>query len=395
MNPNLRRYASAALGALLALAFAATAPQTALAADPFEIDVSLPLSGPGAFLGKAQADMLAVLEGELNRAGSIEGRSVKFAVQDDQSSPQIGVQILTAVMAKHAPVLMGSALVAICNAMAPIAADHLLHYCLSTAFHPPDGSLGFSSGVSSTDQIGAGIRYLRERGFKRIAIITSTDATGLDADKIIDAAYALPENGGETVVAHEHFGVGDVSVAAQMARIRAANADAIIGWTTGSPTATLFRGMNDAGLTLPFVGGSGNVTYAEMKAYAAIMPRDVYFPGTPALVPDGLPNGPQKRAVLEYRAALTGAGLHPDLGNAFGWDQAMMVVAAFRKYGTHATPQQIRDFIVNAHWNGIAGTYDFKAYPQRGIGANAVMMVQWRADKEDWVGVSRPGGGLK
>jgi branched-chain amino acid transport system substrate-binding protein len=365
------------------------------AGDTVQVDVSLPLTGSGAFLGKAQADMLGVLEGLVNRSGGIGGRSVKFAIQDDQTSPQVGVQIVNGVIARHGPVLMGSAIVAICNAMAPIAGDRLLHYCLSTAFHPEDGSLGFSSGVSSADQIRGGVRYLHDRGLKRVAVLTSTDATGLDADNNIDAAFAQPENAGETIVAHEHFGVGDVTVSAQMAHIRAANAEAIIGWTTGSGTATLFRGVNEAGISVPFIAGSGNTTYAAMKAYASIMPRNVYFPATPALVPDSLPNGPQKRAVLEYRNALVTAGLHPDLGNAFGWDQARMIVEAFRKYGPNATPAQIREFIVNSHWRGIAGTYDFKAYPQRGIGINTVMMVQWRPDKEDWVSASRPGGGLK
>jgi branched-chain amino acid transport system substrate-binding protein len=390
---NIRRRIGLALGALLLAATPLTKADAAT--DTLQIDVVLPLTGSGAFLGKAQSDMLSVLAGQVNRAGGVAGRPVSFTVVDDQTNPQVGVQLMTAVVARHAPVILGSAIVAICNAMAPIAGDHLLHYCLSTAFHPEDGSLGFSSGVSSADQIAGGVRYLRERGLKRIAVITSTDATGLDADKVIDGLYALPENAVETIVAREHFSVADISVSAQMARIRAANADAIIGWTTGSGTATLFRGMNDAGISVPFVGGSGNATYAAMQAYASIMPRNVYFPATPALVPDSLPNGPQKRAVLDYRRALLAAGLHPDLGNAFGWDQALMVIGAFRKYGSNATPAQIRTFIVTSHWQGIAGTYDFNAYPQRGIGINAVQMVQWRSDKEDWVSASLPGGKLK
>jgi branched-chain amino acid transport system substrate-binding protein len=371
------------------------APRPGAAADPFEIDVVLPITGSGAFLGKTQSDMLNVLEGVVNRGGGINGQPVKFVIHDDQSTPQQGVQIMTALLAKHVAVVMGSSLVAVCNAMAPLARDGPLMYCFSTAFHPADGSLAFSSGTSTVVQIAAAVHYLRDRGFKRIAVITSTDASGQDGDHIIDDLFAQPENAGMSVVAHEHFAIGDVSVAAQMAHIRAANAQALIAWTTGSPLGTVLHGVSEAGLDLPFIGGSGNLTYVQMKTLTPLMPHETYFPGAPAIVPDVLPNGPTKRAVLEYQAACKAAGVHPDIGNAFGWDQTLMVVGALRKYGTGATPGQIRDFIVNSHWNGIAGHFDFKAVPQRGLDVNDVIMVQWRPEKDDWIGVSRPGGGLK
>jgi branched-chain amino acid transport system substrate-binding protein len=44
------------------------------------------------------------------------------------------------------------------------------------------------------------------------------------------------------------------------------------------------------------------------------------------------------------------------------------------------------------NWDGINGTYDFRAIPQRGVGIDSVLMVRWVKAKGTWVPVSRPGG---
>jgi branched-chain amino acid transport system substrate-binding protein len=366
----------------------------ARAADPFVIEAVFPLSGSGAFLGKAEAQTLGVMETLINRAGGISGQPVHFDVQDDASSPQVGVQLMTALTAKHVPFIFGSALVAVCNAMFPVSKD-LLMYCFSTGYHPPEGSLSFSGPVSTVDQITAGVRYLRDRGLKRIAILTSNDATGTDADRIIDAVLAQPDFRSVAIVSHEHFGVADVSVSAQIAQIKASGAQALVGWTTGNSLGTILHGYQDAGMKIAFVGGSGNLSYGEMKAFANLMPSDCSFPGAPALDPRSLPAGPTRRAAEDFQAAFVAAGQHPDISSGYGYDQVMMVVSAFRKLGPNATAVQLRNYIVSAHFNGINGTYDFAGHPGQGLGSNGVVMLRWNANKDGFDAVSGLGGAFK
>jgi len=366
----------------------------ARAAEPFVIEAVFPLSGSGAFLGKAEAQTLGVMETLINRAGGISGQPVHFDVQDDASSPQVGVQLMTALTAKHVPFVFGSALVAVCNAMFPVSKD-LLMYCFSTGYHPAEGSLSFSGPVSTVDQITAGLRYLRDRGLKRIAVLTSNDATGTDADRIIDSVLAQPDFRGVAITSHEHFGVTDVSVSAQIAQITASGAQALVGWTTGNSLGTILHGYQDAGLKIPLVGGSGNLSYGEMKAYATLMPSDCSFPGSPALDPRSLPAGPTRRAAEDFQAAFLAAGQHPDITSGYGYDQVMMVVNAFRKLGTNATAAQLRDYIVNAHFNGVNGTYDFTAHPGQGLGSNGVVMLRWNVLKDGFDAVSGLGGAVK
>lgn len=370
-----------------------SAPLAAGAVDPFEIDAIAPLTGGGAFLGRGWAEMLGVIEGVVNKSGGIAGRPIKFVVHDDATSPQQDVQIINAIIAKKAAIVSGPELVATCGAIEPLIKDNgPVVYCASTGIHPDEGSYMFSCGVSTADTIATSVRYFRERGFKKMAVLTSTDATGQDADKIIDALFAAPENRDAQIVSREHFAPADVSVTAQLTRIRASGAQALVAWTTGTPLGTVLRGASSIGLDIPIVSGPGNLTYAQMKAYAGILPRDIYFPAPPALVPDSLPRGALRQRSLELQTAFRAAGVRPDLANMLGWDSVFLMIEALKKRGTNATAAQVRDFIVSSRFIGVNGNYDFKAHPQRGLDANGVIMVRWEPPKDTWIAVSRPGG---
>jgi branched-chain amino acid transport system substrate-binding protein len=382
----MRRRAVFILAALLAIV-----PLAGRAADQFDINAILPLTGPAAFLGQEEAGALKVIEDVVNKSGGIGGRPIHFAIEDDQSSPQLGVQLLNGVAAKKVSAVIGSSLVAVCNAMMPLAKDGPADYCLSPGTHPPDGSYVFSSSISTTDLLAASAVYFRDRGWRKIAIITSSDATGQDAERGIDAAFNAAS--GEQIVDREHFNITDVSVAAQMAHIKASDAQALIAWSTGTPIATILRGIAEAGITLPVETTNGNLTYAQMKAYASFMPKELYFAAPPAIAPDQLPNGPVKHAVDTFISAFKTSGTRPDIGQSLAWDPAFLVIDAYKKYGLNATAEQIKDFIDGQRgWVGINGQYDFHAVPQRGVGVNNVIMVRWDPAKDTWVGVSKLGG---
>ncbi len=71
-------------------------------------------------------------------------------------------------------------------------------------------------------------------------MLVGTDATGRLAEPEFVAAAALPENRNVKLVTIEHFNLTDVTVAAQIARIRAADAQALIIWVNGSRSARWF-----------------------------------------------------------------------------------------------------------------------------------------------------------
>jgi branched-chain amino acid transport system substrate-binding protein len=389
---GLRRwFAALALGALVATGIAVP---PAAAADPVEINVILSLTGPGSFLGKNEQTAIAAVEAGVNRTGGIAGRPVHFAIADDQSSPAVDVQLAAALIARGVTVILGPSLAGGCNAItALLKADGPLLYCLTAGAHPAKGSYAFTYGVSTRDLIAVNVRYFRDRGWKKIALITSTDASGQDGEAGLDEALKRPEFADMTLVAREHYGVTDQSVTAQMTRIKASGAQALLAWGTGSPIGTVFHAISDVGLDLPVGVSASNLVYPEMKQFAAILPPQFMSAGLPAVALDSIPPGPLHAAVLAYTQAITAAGQHPDLAQAIGWDPALIVVDALKRLGPTASATQLRDDIAALHgFAGANGVYDFRDGSQRGLSESNAIMVRWDAGRDTWVAISKFGG---
>lgn len=366
-----------------------------VAAEPYDIHVILPLTGRASFVGKGQQQMLEALEGSLNKEGGIQGRPVHFIYHDDQTSPQVSVQLAQQILATHPSVYLGSSIVAMCNAVAPLVKNGPVMYCLSPGVHPKPRSYEFSASVSTFDLMTALIRYYRLEGWTRLAMISSTDATGQDVDRGIADVLKMPENRGVTLVRHEHFDPSDVSVAAQMERIKAAHPQALIAWTTGAAIATIFKGAVQVGLDVPVGTTNGNQTFAQMKQYAAFLPKQLYIPSSLFPEHDGVYTlDPRVEKVQhDMYAVLKAQGLRPDNMAGTSWDAALIVVDTLRHLGLKATPAEIRSRIAGiTDFAGINGIYDFKKYPQRGLGAEEAIVTRWEPQKESWVWVSKPGG---
>ena len=193
----------------------------------------------------------------------------------------------------------------------------------------------------------------------------------------------------------QHFNPTDISVAAQMERIKASGAQALIAWSTGAPVATIFKGAIQAGLDLPIAPSSGNQTFAQMAQYADFLPKQFVVPS--ALFPEHegvLQLDPRMETVQhEMYAILRERNLRADNMVATSWDAGLIVVAALRKLGPGATAQQVRDFIAGlTDFPGVDGIYDFKAYPERGLGPDASAIMRYDAGGKRWVWLSKPGG---
>jgi branched-chain amino acid transport system substrate-binding protein len=378
--------------ASVALAAALT---PAAAQAPYAIDVVIPLTGGASFVGEGQRATLQALADDINSRGGIKGQKIAFNFHDDQTSPQNAVQATTAIVGAHPAIILGSSLAGMCLAMAPLMREGPTHYCLSPGIHPKPGGYTFSASTSSVDQIAAVVRYYRLKGWTKIAVLDTTDASGQDGDKSIDAVLAYPENKDVQKVAFEHFNPTDISVSAQIERIRASGAQAIIAWTTGGPAATVFKGMSQGGLDLPVAPTSGNQTFQAMQNWKGFLPKQLVLAS--ALYPphEGLIELDPRMEAAQKRlyAVMDAHHIKVDNQAATSWDVGLIVEAALNKLGTQATATQVRDFIANLKdFAGVDGIYDFTRYPERGLGPDASTVTTYDIQKDAWVWLSKPGG---
>jgi branched-chain amino acid transport system substrate-binding protein len=392
------RFQTAARG-LFVLFFAAAVLATQLrpagAQDvPYEINAILSLSGPAAFLGAKEAEAFRAIETAVNKTGGIRGRSIKFLIADDQTNPQVALQLANGLIAKSVQLIVGPTISGPCNALMPIVANAgPLVYCLSPAVHPPAGSYMFTATAATPDVVSAMMHFARQRGWKRLGLITASDATGQDLSKQIDTLLALPENRELKIAVHETFNISDISVNAQMAQIKAAKPQVLITTSTGTPFATLLHGIQDVGIDLPIVSNGSNMTFTAMTQYAALLPRELYFTGDRGMTVEDRAQSTVRSAQGYFADALRAIGTRPDFGHVLAWDAGMLVVDLLRQSGTDATAAQLHDRLVQLQrWSGISGVYDFRKEPQRGVGLDATMIYRWDAAKSDFAATSGPGG---
>ena len=391
MSRKLCRAIPLSLFAISMLAFeGAAAPARA-----YDINVILPLTGGASFLGKEEQKALQLAEPLLNTTGGIQGQPVHFEFYDDQSNPQTGVQLSNRVIGAKPAVVLGSSLVAVCNAMAPLMQDGPALYCFSPGIHPPAGSYVFTSSVSTLDLADAMIRYFRLKGWTRLAFMTSADATGQDAEHGLDEVVGRPENTDITVVERAHFNTTDVSVAAQIEHIKAANPQALIAWSTGTPIATVFKGIIQAGLDIPIGTTNGNMTYAQMNQYASFLPKQLYIAAPEWVQHDGVIklDPAVEAAQARFFDAFKAANAKPDIAATLAWDPVMIVVDALQHLSPNASAQQLRDYIAALKgFAGINGIYDFTKVPQRGLNVQDAIVTKWSPTAQTWQLVSKPTG---
>jgi branched-chain amino acid transport system substrate-binding protein len=386
----------ALLGASLITLFTLGGPRFAAeAAEPYDIDVILPLSGSGAYGGQTHEKGLEILESVYNRNGGINGRPIHFVFLDDQTSPQVAVQLAAGLISKKQQAVVGSDLAGMCRAMAPLFANGPVQYCLSPAIHPPKGSYTFSANIDSKDLTAANLHFARDKGWDRIAMLSTTDASGQDNDAAYFAHFKLPENKDLKLVDAEKFNPTDISVSAQLEKIAAAHPQVLIVAVPGTPFATVLRGMKAAGMNMPVIATSANMVTTQLETYKSFMPTQLYFAGVGYAV--GMArNEASMKAQRVFADALKTGGLTMDVQAGLPWDPAGIVIDALRHVGTSGTAQQVRDYIENLHdYAGITGIYDFRDGSQRGLSVDDVVMVRWTAATSSWSAASKFGGGLR
>ena len=391
--PLIKRFV-VAIVLMLAMVVATVAPGVR-AAEPYDIYAILSLTGPIALIGNDQKISLETIEDFTNKNGGINGRPIHFVIQDDQSQPVVAVQLANAIIAKNVPVMLGPTYVASCLAVAPLVrANGPLSYCFAPAIHPVAGSYVFSTSVSTADQATAWFNFALSKHWKRIAVFSSTDATGQDQEQQIDAAAANPKFASISVVDREHFSIGDVSVSAQTARLRAANPDLIVITSVGTPTGTALQGLKDGGLEkVPVITSFGNLLHSQLEHYAGFIPNEMYLTAPRFVTYDVSGKGPVRDAQTVFYKTLRARGVEPDAAHSLAWDPTLVVIDALRHLGTATTAPALRDYLETYHgFAGTIGIFDYRGGNQRGVGLSSVVVVKWNPQKKDWSTVSATTG---
>jgi branched-chain amino acid transport system substrate-binding protein len=391
------------IGLLLALLLLVGTTLPLRAADePYDFYAILPITGPAAFLGRGEQVALTAVEKYINQTGGIRGRPLRIIAQDDQSNPAIALQIANQIIAKKVPAFVGPGFTATCNAVYPlVAANGPVMYCLSSGLHPPNGGYAFTYGLSSSELTAVVFRYWKSKGIKKIGGIFTTDATGQDGEEAAHNALKRPELAGMQLVAVEHFGQTDLAITAQITRLKASGAEAIDAWTSGTPLGTVLRGLHEIGWDPPVNTSLANAVPEQLVQYASFVPKELMMASLGYTVIGVGKTPPATRvAKATFLEAMHSIGVaEPSVPNVLPWDPMILMVSALRKYGTNATAQQVRDYILaQSAYAGANGVYNFtkttaSSEQNRAVDPMSSAAIRWDKETKSFPIVSKPGGG--
>jgi branched-chain amino acid transport system substrate-binding protein len=363
----------------------------------YTIHAILSVTGRNSFLGVDEKASLTELQKVVNASGGIQGHPVSFDIADNQSTAATSVSLASPLLSQVPVLIVGSATATDRPVDELETGSGPVIYDLSPGDHPAVGSSVYSASNSTTNQTLAFINFAKAKGWTHVAAITSTDSSGQDGwDNISKAAAAT--DGAVSIVNHQTFDPTAVSVTTQLAKIKAANPQAVFIWTTGTPLTTVLSGMQQLGMSgLPVMTSNGNESFKQMQGLGSALPGQLYFPSSQFRLSPGTLTGQAKTVVDQFNTSMKAAGQAvPDEGNALAWDPALLVINALRKYGVGATAQQIQQYISSqTDYQGIAGSYDFASKAQadnRGLTIKSVYVTEWSKAKQDWVQASGPSG---
>jgi branched-chain amino acid transport system substrate-binding protein len=362
----------------------------------YTIDAIFSTTGPEAIAGQGiYVPALRSFEKYINSHGGINGIPLHFELHDDGTNPQVAVQIASEIVAAHKAVMIGGGTTATCAAIAALTTNGPVSYCLSPGYSPVPGSYNFASSASMQNSIMSLIRFARLKGFRRIAILNSTNASGQSSDAALKYSISRAENRQLQLVAFEHFNIADVSVTAQSEKVKAANPDVVITYAGGPGFITLLRGLRDAGVTVPIMTNASNLDPTYTRQYAALNPPRLYASSTSFAYYEkvGAPRGASRNAVNAFTDAYKVAGETLTQASSFVWDPLWIMVSGLRKLGTSATAIQLREYILQLRsFGGVNGTYDFRTDDQHGLTDQSMAVVQWDPKTDNVVPASKPGG---
>ena len=242
------------------------------AADPITIYYLTSVTGPAGSFTPSTIKAATIAVDLANKRGGVRGRQLKLVILDDGSNAQNAVALAGPLIGKT-QFMLGPQITASCLAVAPLLRNGPVAYCFTPGVLPPPGSFYFSSGNNNDDNMAVIVRYFRERGWKRIALITSTDATGQAVDRGTQYAMNLLENHTLQLVAQEHFGLSDVSVSAndppQGGESRRHHRSA-----NGPPSGSVLRGITDAGITVLIAASPATLSQVCLNSSARSYQRN-------------------------------------------------------------------------------------------------------------------------
>ncbi len=334
----------------------------ALSAQAAEIKIGVAeaLSGGAAQYGAAIRNGFELAAAEINGSGGINGSKIELIIADEQGKKEEAINVFKKlifqdqVLMVFGPTLSNSAL----------AADPIAQAAKTVVFgtsNTADGitSIGdyvFRNSVTESDVLPETIRVaIKKAGVKKVAVLYGNDdvftKSGYDNFKKALEDLKVP------VTTTETFAKGDVDFKAQLTKIKASGADAIVLSALLAEGAPIMVQARQLGISLPVIGGNGmnSVKIFELAKGQS----DNLFVGSPWSASNATPENARfiKAYTDRYKAV-------PDQFAAQAYDAMYIAAQALKTVkltgDLAADRASVRNALPSVRFTGATGAFQFR-----------------------------------
>jgi branched-chain amino acid transport system substrate-binding protein len=339
-----------------AVCFIATALPTA-SAQTIKIGVFGPFTGDAAAMGSSAKEAIELAVKEKNDAGGIGGKKIEVIPGDDAGKPEEAVNVTKRLISRDGVLItIGSISSPASLAASQVSRQSETAQIVISGTAQRITTLGnkwvFRSPVPDTKLVGDLVDFIHEKfpNIKKFGFLYVNDDFGRGG---FEAFKAAGQKYGFEIVAEERYTRGDIDFTAQLGRIKASPAQAMIEWSRYTEGALVAKQYVQTGLNLPRFGSDGVASpkYIELGGSAV---DGVYFTthfsiATAADIPAA------KVFIDKYQKAF---GKMPDAYASEGYDAATLAILAIEKAGKEDRAA-IRDALAGISFESTRGPFKF------------------------------------
>ncbi len=356
-------------------------PLAALAQEPIRVGSFLSVTGPAAFLGDPEQKTLEMQVEKINAEGGLLGRKLQLIVYDDAGDAEKARTFVKRLLEQDkVDLIVGGSTTGTTMAAVPLAeAAGVPFISLAGAVVIVEPVKKWVFKTPHTDRMACDKIFvdIKARGLSKVALISGSG--GFDKSMRGECLKVAP-NHGMQIVADETYGAADTDMTAQLTKIKASGAQAVLNAGFGQGPAIVTRNHKQVGVNLPLYQSHGVASkeYIKLSGDAA---EGVRLPAAALLVADLLAaNDPQKPVVSAYRSAYEGkfkSEVSTFGGHAF--DGLMLAVGAMKAAGG-TDKAKVRDALeATKGYVGTGGVVNMSASDHMGLDLSAFRVLEVKA----------------
>ena len=357
----------------------------------YKIGFLASITGGAAFLGEPERDAALMVQKQLDAQGGIVGpdgvrHKVQILIHDTEGSGDVAIPVAKKLIDDEGVVaIVGTTRSPVSMALLPVMQEAevvMVSMASSSSIVEPvaERKWIFKTAQSNKHTAPWQVRYAKAKGLTKVANFYVNNAYGEDGAKAIREAAAAE---GVEIVLEETFGDSDTDMTAQLTKLKASGAQALLVTAIPPAAPILTKQFREMGIEMPLIHNHG----IGMKPFIVLAgvenAEGVIFPmGKMVAVSALLDDDPQKPVlqafVSEYEAS-TGKPASTFAGHA--WDALQLIIKALEQLpeGLSLEEQraQLRDEMEQIKgFPGTGGVFNLSPDDHVGLSPDDVVLVK-------------------